>query len=189
MGIGQQIASATITGAGSYFRPGRVKGAITGVQVFNGQKDNLPNYVVEFQVQAYEPGQDVNGVQLSPGTHPVGSTGSFFNKLRPDIAKSVFGNLKAFCLAAFKQKSEDMYAELKAKGDPRASEIPRAKDIKEEDLDPDFIDNAILCNNSKAVGLVMEFEVIEKRNATNPTKATSRFKWYVRTADGELIAA
>lgn len=176
MSIGKQVVSATVTGSGNYAKPGVFRDCkITGVSVFNGQVDNIPNYVVEFQVGSYTPGVRADGTRLSPDTHPPGSTVTFHSKLRPDILRSVLGNLKAFALAAVKQKAADNGI------DPA--------EVTEASLDPAFIDNDLLCNNSKVVGLVMNFEVIEKPNVKDKTKATSRFNWQVKRPDGIIISA
>jgi len=176
MSIGSQVASAQITGSGNYARPGIFKRCkITNVAVFNGQTDNIPNYVVEFQVGEFVPGTKADGSTVPASAHPPGSTCTFHSKLRPDIARSVLGNLKAFCLAVFKQKAEDVGQD--------------SGGIREQDLDPKFIDEAILCNNSKIVGLEMDFEVFEKPNVKDKTKATSRFKWFIRKKDGAIVSA
>lgn len=176
MSIGSQVANATITGSGNYARPGIFKKCkITNVAVFNGQVDGIPNYVVEFQVGEFVPGHKADGSIVSANAHPPGSTCTFHSKLRPDIARSVLGNLKAFCLAVFKQKAEDVGQD--------------SSGIREGDLDPKFIDEAILCNNSKIVGLELDFEVFEKPNLKDKSKATSRFKWFVRRKDGSVVTA
>ncbi len=176
MSIGQQIVNASITGSGNYAKPGVFRDCvITNVSVFNGQVDNIPNYVVEFQVGSYKPNIKADGTKLPAETHVPGSTCTFHSKLRPDIARSVLGNLKAFALAVVKQKAADQGI------DPM--------EVQEKHLDPAFVDNDLLCSNSKAVGLRMNFEVIEKPNTKDKSKATSRFIWQVKKQDGSIVSA
>lgn len=180
MGIGSQVASATITGSGKYCRPGRFKGRISGVQEFTGQ-DGIQNIAVEFTVLEFAPGVDGAGLAVPAEAHAVGSTATYFNKLKPGPAlKSILGNVKAFCLAVFKQQAENVRAQ--------GGDAPKAGEIKESDLDPKFIDEAIICNNSRAVGLELDFEVFEVKNKTNGNY-TSRYKWFVRTAEGQVVSA
>jgi hypothetical protein len=142
--IGSQVQGATMAGGGgTYFIPGLYDLTVSDVKVFAGQTDGIPTVAVEFIVDKYVP----------KGTckiedRPVGTTVSWVQKLRPDIKKTILGNLKAMALTVIQQLAKN-------------AEKPGWNELGEDQVTSDLIDNHIFCNNSKIVGMKMRSEAYE----------------------------
>lgn len=177
MPIGKLVQNHKLNGSGGeYPKAGTFRNCpVTQVADVTG-KDKIQSLIVSFKVGKYTPGKNVKGERYAPDTHTEGEIVKFHAKFRPDIFDTVLNNVKNACLGFVRQLQAD------------AGEDPNA--IGEEDITEEIVDNAIFCNNSKIVDLVMDFNVTEEytRSARpDGTRGTvTKFTWLVRLPDGTV---
>ena len=175
MPIGKQIAAHKLNASGGeYPKAGAFRNCpVTAVADVVG-KDKIQSLIVSFMVGSYSPGKNVKGERYAKDTHAPGDIVKFHAKFRPDIFETVLNNVKNACLGFVKQLQAD------------AGEDPNA--VTEADITEEIVDNAIFCNNSKIVDLVMDFNVTEEytRNAKpdGSRGVVTKFVWLVRMPDG-----
>jgi hypothetical protein len=142
--IGDQVAGAQMAGGGgTYFLSGMYDLTVTDVKVFLGQTDQIPTVAVEFMIDKYVPKGD-----HKLEDRPVGTTVSWVQKLRPDIKKTILGNLKSAALVFMQQLAKN-------------AGLKEWESIGEEHVTQARIDNDIFCNNSKIVGLKVRSEAYD----------------------------
>lgn len=177
MPIGKLVQNHKLNGSGGeYPKAGTFRNCpVTQVADVTG-KDKIQSLIVSFMVGDYTPGKNVKGERYAADTHTKGEIVKFHAKFRPDIFETVLNNVKNACLGFVRQLQAD------------AGEDPNA--IGEDDITEDIVDNAIFCNNSKIVDLVMDFNVTEEytRSArADGTRGTvTKFAWLVRLPDGTV---
>ncbi len=175
MAIGKLVQNHKLNGSGGeYPKAGSFRNCtVTQVADVTG-KDKIQSLIVSFMVGEYRPGKNVEGERYPKDTHVPGEIVKFHAKFRPDIFDTVLNNVKNACLGFVRQLQAD------SGGDPKA--------ITEADITEEIVDNAIFCNDSKIVDLVMDFNVTEEytRNArADGSRGTvTKFTWLVRLPDG-----
>ncbi len=179
MGIGKQVAAHKLNASGGeYPKAGAFRGCPVSQVADIVGKDKIQSLIVSFVVGEYTPGKDVKGVRYPKDTHTKGEIVKFHAKLRPDIFDTVVNNIKNACLGFVRQLQAD------------AGEDPNL--VTEDDITEDIVDNAIFCNNSRIVDLVMDFNVTEEytRNAKpdGSRGVVTKFTWLVRNPDGSVTA-
>jgi len=163
--IGADVEKAKMgSGGGTYFLSGVYDLTISDVKVFLGQEDEVPTVAVEFLIDKYVP-KAPNKVE----DRPVGTTVSWVQKLRPDIKKTILGNLKAAALAFMQQLVKQSGGDWEK--------------VTEEHVTKARIDNDIFCNNSKVVGLKIRSEAYDHQTKGKQGKKEKQWivlnKWMV----------
>lgn len=142
--IGAEVEKAKMgAGGGTYFLAGLYDLTVSDVKVFRGQEDEIPTVVVEFIIDKYVP-KGAHKVE----DRPVGTTVSWVQKLRPDIKKTILGNLKAAAVVFLQQIAKNAGSD-------------KWESIGEEHVTQARIDNDIFCNNSKIIGLQVRSEAYD----------------------------
>jgi len=141
--IGADVAGATTSASGTYFVPGLYELEVVDVKVFSGQTDGVTTVAVEFLIHKFTPKGNAKVED-----RPVGTTVSWVQKLRPDIKKTVLGNLKTCALAILKQLAKNNNQE-------------GWEAITEDAVTQQMVDENIFCNNSKIIGMKIGSEAYE----------------------------
>lgn len=145
--IGKQVASAKMgRGNGSFAVEGLYEEmTVTDVSVFDGEENGLTHVVVELSVQKFVPRGD-----SKPEDQPPGSTVTWMQVIKPEIKKTILGNLKRAALIFIRQLALN-------------ANQPGWDKIDESSVTEDVIDNHIFCQNSKLIGLKIAGEAKQKK--------------------------
>lgn len=145
--IGKQVAGAKMgRGNGSFAVEGLYdEMTVTDVSVFDGEENGLTHVVVELSVQKFIPRGD-----SKPEDQPPGSTVTWMQVIKPEIKKTILGNLKRAALIFIRQLARN------------AGQAGWDK-IDESSVTEDVIDNHIFCQNSKLIGLQIAGEAKLKK--------------------------
>lgn len=168
MGFGQEVYKAQMpSGGGTYFSKGMYDLKVLEVKRFEGQEDGITTVVVEFEVLKYIPAKGE-----SADAHPVGSTVSWVQKLRPDIKRTVLGNLRAAGLVFLRQ----VVKESKDEDGKPTPEALQWESVGEASLSAEIFEEQIFSNNSALIGLRVKSEAFG--HATKEKKEIVLNKWF-----------
>lgn len=150
MSFGKAVMDAQMpSGGGTYFSKGLYDLKVLEVKRFEGQEDGITTVVVEFEVLKFEPAAGV-----SRDAHPVGSTVSWVQKLRPDIKKTVLSNLRAAGLVFLRQIVKDSRDD---NGNPTPESL-KWEEVGESSLSPQIFEEQLFSNDSAMIGICVKSE-------------------------------
>jgi hypothetical protein len=168
MSFGKAVHDSPMpSGGGTYFSKGIYDLTVSEVKRFQGQEDDITTVVVEFIVDKFTPKDGVK-----PEAHPVGSTVSWVQKLKPAIKKTVLSNLRGAGLVFLRQ----IVKESKDENGKPTPESERWEEVGEEQLSPQIFEEQIYSDNSAMVGIKVRSEAFG--HLTKDKKEIVLNKWF-----------